>query len=99
MEEVVEDLEDEYDSHEESGQWIRRLGDNEYVVSARIELDELCEKLQIELPTGKYLTLAGLILNKTHRVPNKGTVIKEGGISLVVHRSTAQAVLEVRLHW
>ena len=95
----MEDLEDEYDGNEENGQWIRRLGDNEYIVNARIELDELCEKLQIELPEGKYLTLAGLILDRTHSVPEKGAVIKEQGISLVVHRSTAQAIIEVRLHW
>ncbi|MEJ1297667.1 MAG: hemolysin family protein [Candidatus Sedimenticola sp. (ex Thyasira tokunagai)] len=99
MEEVVEDLEDEYDSHEDGGQMIRQLGDNEYVVNARIALDELCEKLQIELPQGRYITLAGLILDRTHSVPETGTVIKVQEISLVVHRSTAQAISEVRLHW
>ncbi|MES9897578.1 MAG: hemolysin family protein [Sedimenticola sp.] len=99
MEEVVEDLEDEYDGDEDGGQLIRRLGDSEYIVNARIALDELCEKLQIELPQGRYITLAGLILDRTHSVPETGAVIKEGGISLAVHRSTAQAISEVRLYW
>ena len=57
---------------------------------ARIEVDELCEKLQIKLPRGRYVTLAGLILDKTHTVPEKGAVIKEKGISLVVHHSTGR---------
>jgi CBS domain containing-hemolysin-like protein len=99
MEEVVEDLEDEYDGSEDNSQWIRRLGKNDYLVNARIEVRELCEKLQIELSEGRYVTLAGLILDKTRSVPEKGTVIKEDGISLVVQHSTAQAVLEVRIHW
>ena len=99
MEEVVEDLEDEYDDSGDSDQWIRRLSDNDYLVSARIEVDELCEQLQIELPRGRYVSLAGLILDRTHRVPERGYVIKEQGVSLVIHRSTAQAVLEVRVHW
>ena len=99
MEEVVEDIEDEYDSYKENGQWIRRQGDNDYIVNARIPLVELCDKLQIELPAGKYITLAGMIINKTHSVPEKGAIIKVNGISLVVHRSTARAVLEVRIHW
>ena len=99
MEEVVEDLEDEYDDSGDSDQWIRRLSDNDYLVSARIEVDELCEQLQIELPRGRYVSLAGLILDRTHRVPERGYVIKEQGVSLVIHRGTAQAVLEVRVHW
>lgn len=99
MEEVVEDLEDEYDDSGDSDQWIRRLSENDYLVSARIEVDDLCEQLQIELPRGRYVTLAGLILDRTHRVPERGIVIKEEGVSLVIHRSTAQAVLEVRVHW
>lgn len=99
MEEVVEDLEDEYDGSEDNSQWIRRLGKNDYLVNARIEMRELCEKLQLELPEGRYVTLAGLILERTHTVPEKGTIIKEGGLSLVVHHSTAQAVLDVRIHW
>jgi putative hemolysin len=99
MEEVVEDLEDEYDDSEDNDKGIRRLGENDYLVNARIEVDELCEKLQIKLPQGRYVTLAGLILDKTHTVPEKGAVIKEKGISLVIHRSTAQAILEVRIHW
>jgi len=99
MEEVVEDLEDEYDSSEESGSWIRRLGESEYIVNARIELDELNTKLKINLPEGNHLTLAGLLIDRTNSVPETGTVITEQGISLVVHRSTAQAIVEVRLHW
>ena len=101
MEEVVEDLEDEYDNlgTEENGSWIRRMGENDYLVSARVQVDELSEKLQIKLPKGRYTSLAGLILDRTHVVPKKGAVIQEGDISMVVHKSTAQAVLEVRIHW
>lgn len=99
MEEVVDDLKDEYDGSEESSQWVRRLGENDYLVNARIEIEELCHELQIELPEGRYLTLAGFILHATHTVPKKGTVIKEGNLSMVVHKATAQSVLEVRIHW
>ena len=99
MEEVVEELEDEYDRDAREEQWIRRLGERDFLVSARIELDELCEKLGIELPRGDYATLSGLLLAKLHRVPPEGSEIRENGISLRVHRSTAQAVQEVRVRW
>ena len=99
MEEVVEELEDEYDRDARDEQWIRRLGERDFLVSARIELDELCEKLGIELPRGDYATLSGLLLAKLHQVPPEGTEIRENGIGLRVHRSTAQAVQEVRVRW
>ncbi|RKZ94777.1 MAG: HlyC/CorC family transporter [Gammaproteobacteria bacterium] len=100
MEEVVEDLEDEYDSHQDTQeQLIRCLGDNDYIINARIELDLLCEKLGIDLPEGKYTTLAGFILHKTHSIPKEGDEIKQDKLLLTIHRSSAQAVLEVRINW
>lgn len=99
MEEVVEELEDEYDRKELPEQWLRRMGNNDYLVSARMELDELCEKLKIDLPRGRYATLAGLMLDKLHSVPARGTVLKEGNITLTIHRSSAQTVQEVRVRW
>jgi len=100
MEEVVEDLEDEYDSHKDTeAQLIRSLGERDYIVNARIELDLLCEKLGIELPIGSYTTLAGFILYKTHSIPKEGVEIEENDLLLTVHRSSAQAVLDVRISW
>lgn len=100
MEEVVEDMEDEYDTQQENvDSLIRRLGVNDYMVNARIELDDLCEKLNINLPTGRYTTLGGLMMDKTHAVPEEGTLVKEKKISLTVHQSSARAVLEVRIQW
>ncbi len=100
MEEVVEELEDEYDSHQSTQEpLIRSLGDRNYIVNARIELDLLCEKLGIDLPIGQYTTLAGFILFKTHSIPKEGVEIKENNLLLTVHRSSAQAVHEVRISW
>lgn len=100
MEEVVEDLEDEYDNNQDDHeQLIQSLGEKDYMVNARIELVLLCEQLGIELPIGKYTTLAGFILHKTHSIPEQGTEIKENNLLLTVHKSSAQAVLEVRISW
>jgi len=100
MEEVVEDLEDEYDAVEDrSEEWIKKIGPADYRVNARIELDELCEKLEIDLPRGNYATLAGLLLDKMRSVPHQGTVVKENGITMTVQRSSAKSVREVRVQW
>ena len=99
MEEVVEEMEDEYDSGEKPVQWVRKISKKDYMVSARIEVDSLEEALGIQLPKGKYATLAGFLLEKSGDIPAPGTVIKRRGISFTVERSTPQAIQEVRVRW
>ena len=95
MEEVVEDIEDEYDSKDKPTQWIRKLSDREYMVSARIEIDVLEEKLGIRLPEGNYVTLAGFLLGKAREVPAPGTVIDVEKVTFTVERAVPQAIQEV----
>lgn len=99
MEEVVEEMEDEYDSKEQSQQWVRKVSDRDYIVSARIEIDNLEEKLQIEIPKGKYVTLAGFLLEMAREVPSAGTAIKAGGITYTIQKGTPQTIQEVRVNW
>jgi putative hemolysin len=97
MEEVVEEIEDEYDIQVKPTQWVRRLSSKEFIVSARIELDTLERELCIQLPKGKYVTLAGFLLEKTGEIPTQGTMIKANDISFTIEQSTPQAITEVRI--
>ncbi len=99
MEEVVEELEDEYDSAQKPSQWVRKISKKEYIVSARIEIDTLEDELGITLSKGNYATLAGFLLEKAGDIPQSGTVIKSRGITFTVTRSSPQAIQEVRIRW
>ncbi|MEW6672107.1 MAG: hemolysin family protein [Thermodesulfobacteriota bacterium] len=99
MEEVVEEMEDEYDSKESSQQWVRKVADRDYIVSARIEVDNLEEKLHIVIPRGKYVTLAGFLLERAREVPSVGSVIKADGISYTIQKGTPRTIQEVRVRW
>ena len=99
VEQVVEDLHDEYDPDEAARNLYRKLEDRDYLVSGRAELVGLADDLGIELPTGAYSTLAGFILHKTGSIPPPGTRIEEGPYALTVHRRTARAIQEVRVCW
>ena len=97
LEEVVEDIRDEYDSSEQITQWIKRLGDNSYLVSARIDLDDLADSLDIALPKGRYATLAGFLLDKAKEVPQAGTTIKYQKIRFTIQRGTERVIEEVKI--
>jgi putative hemolysin len=99
MEEVVEDIEDEYDSKKTPTQWIRKLTDREYLVSARIDIDELEDKLGIQIPQGNYVTLAGFLLVQAREVPARGAVFDVEGARFTIERATPQAIQEVRVRY
>jgi CBS domain containing-hemolysin-like protein len=99
MEEVVEELQDEYDTHEKPQQWLRKLGEREYLASARIELETLTEKLGLEFPEGKFVSIGGFLIDRTHDIPVPGTEVILGTVSFIIERSTPQTVEEVRIKW
>ena len=99
MEDIFEEKENECDEEERSQEWMRIISDREYIVSARVKLENLKEELGLVLPRGKYATLAEFLLEKARGIPPVGTIIKERNISFTIHRCTPQAIQEVRVSW
>ena len=99
MEEVISDVNDEFDAEQESTKWIRKLGERDYVVSGRIELDQLKDQLGIKIRKGAYATLAGYLLEKAHEVPPVGTIIESHGISYKVLKRSERAIEEIGVQW
>ena len=61
MEEIFGEIEDEYDNEDEYVQ--KKISNEEYLISGRLEVEETNEKFGLELPTSPdYETIAGLIL-------------------------------------
>ncbi|MBP6708580.1 MAG: HlyC/CorC family transporter [Candidatus Accumulibacter sp.] len=100
IEEVVEDIEDEYDRQEKPAGWLKKLGHHDYLVSARADPAMLNEKLGLKLPgEGKYDTLSGFILRFAREIPKPGTTIEVEGIKLTIQRATPQVIQEVQIRW
>lgn len=73
VERIVGDIEDEHDSPQEVEE---RLGPNEFLFSARIEVAQVAEAHGLAIPQSpEYDTLAGYILHSTGEVPEQGQVI------------------------
>jgi len=78
-------------------QWIKRVGEREFLASARLDLDTLGDKLRIELPRGKYTSVAGFLLEKFQDVPPRGARIDYKGVVFTVEDATPQAIKVVRV--
>lgn len=67
LEEILGDITDEYDKEELHE---KVISENEFEMSARLEIDYLNEKYKIGLPvSGDYETLAGLIIQHHESIP------------------------------
>ncbi len=69
LEEVVGDIEDEYDV---LSPLVRKIGHNRLTVSARIPIDKLNSVLFEQIPLGDYETLGGFLLTRMQKVPSVG---------------------------
>lgn len=84
LEEIVGDIEDEHDSYELVE---RKIGDNEYLFSGRIEIDYINEEYGLSLPeSDEYETLAGLVLIKKGDIPKINASIDTGKYMIRVVR-------------
>ena len=80
IEDIVEELFGEIDDEFDNNELIeKKVSDNEYEFSARIEVDYLNENYKLNLPVSEeYETLGGLIVNSTEEIPKIKEEIRVG---------------------
>ena len=72
IEEIFGEIIDEFD---ELDLLEDKVDDNSFNFSARLEIDYLNSKYDLNIPEGEYDTLGGLILNYTREIPKKNEKI------------------------
>ncbi|WP_026956103.1 hemolysin family protein [Algoriphagus vanfongensis] len=94
IEEIFGEIEDEYDNDDLIEQ---KIGDFEYLLSARHEIDYLNDKYDWELPEGEFETISGLILSHTENLPKKGESVMIGPYTFTIMTKQDHRIDSVRL--
>jgi len=97
LEEIVGDIEDEYDVEEENND-VEQISPNTWLAQADVEIDRLADEHGIVLPEGDYETIAGLILDKLERIPHQGQFIPVPPYRLQVLQATDKKIIKVKIH-
>jgi CBS domain containing-hemolysin-like protein len=99
LEEIVGELDDEFDTTSGSAPMIRQVDRTHLIVSARVPIDTLNDTFNLALPDGDYETVAGFLISLAGEIPAVGEVIRYKDITFAVVKATRQAVKEVRVRW
>lgn len=97
LEEIVGEIRDEHDENE--GELIERISDTEYLVDAKIDLDDLFETLGKDVDTEEFdfETLGGLIYHLAREIPSSGDSFEDDGICYSVASIENHRIVKVKL--
>jgi len=99
LEEIVGEITDESDEDEDL---FRKLDDNRYIFEGKILLNDLFKIIDIPDDTfedvrGESETLAGLILEMTGEIPQKGQSIRFGNFNFTIESADKRRIKEIRV--
>jgi putative hemolysin len=94
LEEIFGEIKDEYDTEEFEE---KKISDDEYIFSGRLELDYLNEKYGLELPVNESETLSGYIINQHETIPRQKERIIIGDYEFDILQVSETRIEMVRL--
>lgn len=94
VEEIIGDIQDEYDKEE---LLVERISADEYLVDAKISLDELNEVLDTNLTSEEYETLGGFVYAQLDKIPTVGDVVRHDGFTFTILGTKGRRVTKVKV--
>lgn len=89
LEEIVGEIDDEYDTSEVD---IEVIDDNTIRARAKIDIEEVEEQFQLELPEGPYESVGGLIIHSLGRIGRIGDTLDVGGLRFSIKSATRRSI-------
>ena len=94
IEEIVGEIFDEYDVAKDE---ITYLDKNTAIVDARLPIDELNEKMNLQLPSDPFDTLAGFMMEYLDKVPEEGEEVEYDGNKFIIEKMDEKKISKVRI--
>lgn len=95
VEEIFGEIEDEHDAQNLVA---KQTGDNEYILSGRMEIDRVNELFDLDIPeSDEYLTIAGYILNYYQNFPKLNETVSIDQFNFKIIRVTRTKIELVKL--
>jgi CBS domain containing-hemolysin-like protein len=89
LEEIVGEIDDEYDIAEVD---IEVIDENTIRVQAKIDIEDVEEQFNIELPEGPYESVGGLIIHSLGRIGRVGDILELGNLKFTIKSATRRSI-------
>ena len=96
VEAIVGEIRDEYDTPEG---FVRELGDNRYLLSGRLSIDDWTDLFGMSVDDRRMATLGGLVVSLLGHLPVEGERTRYGNIQFTVTRMRGRRVSEVLVEY
>lgn len=97
LEEIVGEIHDEYDDNEE--EFLKEISDREFIIEGSMNLDDLNDRLDLNLESEDYDSLGGFIIEHLDRLPEKDDeIVTAKGIRMVVETLDKNRVESVHVY-
>lgn len=94
IEEMLGEIMDEHDIEEDT---LRKIDNNTFIVSGKVEVDLINEEYGLKIPIGDYATVAGYITSSIGRIPVKGESFTINHFKISILRSDKNKIDLVKI--
>jgi magnesium and cobalt transporter len=94
IEEIIGDIQDEYDLEEE---WLVEEGEGQVLVDARLNIEDLEEYFEIEIPREKFDTIGGYVFHLLGHVPSAGEEVHADHLLMTVVDADERKIRKIRV--
>jgi putative hemolysin len=94
LEEIFGEIRDEHDTEELPE---KKVGENEYIFSGRLEIDYINDKYNLKIPIGDYATLSGYVIHEFENIPPVREKIITPNLEMEVLQVSTKRVESVRV--
>lgn len=94
IEEIVGDIQDEFDNERED---ILEIGEDAYLCDARINIEELQERIHASLPDEDYDTLGGFVFDLFGKIPVKFEKVQYQNLDFIIQEMDGHKIRSVKV--
>ncbi|MBF9015057.1 HlyC/CorC family transporter [Oceanispirochaeta sp. M2] len=94
IEEIVGDIQDEFDNEDDD---LLEIGDGTYLCDARLNIEDLNEKLNFKLPEEKFDTFGGFVFDLFGKIPVRFEKVSYSNLDFIIQSMDGHKIKTVKI--
>ena len=94
LEEIVGQI---YDEHDSGKNKITKMSNVEYIIDGSLPIRDLNRELNWQIPESDATTIAGFMINKMEKIPNRGEYLIDNNLKMVVTKKSENRIKTIKI--